>query len=151
MTLHDLSQLYHLNREIEEWETEKDRMETVLGKLAGYSTTVTGSRTEFPYTPRTIYIGGVPVNVADTKKYMEKHRELQELNKMVELKKEECFLQYGRLLRYINEIPDSLTRQIFKLRFINGLPWAQVAASIGGGNTEEGVKKICYRFIERNG
>lgn len=149
MTLNQLSQLYHLNRETEEWESEKDKMERALAKLAGYSTTVTGSRPEFPYTPHTIYIGGVPVNVADTKAYLEKRRELQELNKLVERKKEDCFDEYGKLLRYIDEIPDSLTRQIFKLRFINGLPWQQVAASIGGNNTADSVRMVCHRYINR--
>ena len=53
----------------------------------------------------------------------------------------------NRLERYISEIPDSLTRQIFTLRFISGLSWLQVAYSIGGNNTEGGVKMICYRYI----
>ena len=55
----------------------------------------------------------------------------------------------NRLERYIAEIPDSLTRQIFQLRFINGLTWTQIAFSVGGGNTEEGVRKRVYRYLEQ--
>lgn len=52
---------------------------------------------------------------------------------------------------YIQTIEDSLTRMIFRLRFIRGMVWKEVAATIGGGNTEAGVKMACYRYIARGG
>ena len=52
---------------------------------------------------------------------------------------------------YIQTIEDSLTRMIFRLRFIRGMVWKEVAAAIGGGNTEAGVKMACYRYIARGG
>lgn len=52
---------------------------------------------------------------------------------------------------YIQTIEDSLTRMIFRLRFIRGMAWKEVAAAIGGRNTENGVKNICYRYMERGG
>ena len=55
----------------------------------------------------------------------------------------------NRLERYIADIPDSLTRQIFALRFINGLSWVHIALDVGGGNTEEGVRKRVYRYLEQ--
>lgn len=150
MTLEQLSQLYHLNREIELWEDEKEKIEAALNNMAAYTTTVTASRAEFPYTPYTVHIGGIPVRVKDTTAYIEKRKKLNELSELVERKKEECFIEYGRLLQYIDHIPDGLTRQIFMLRFVNGLPWSQVAYSIGGNNTAEGVRKTCYRYISAN-
>ena len=50
---------------------------------------------------------------------------------------------------YINDIDDSLVRQIFTLRYINGLEWRQVAVSIGGNNTADSVRMIHNRFLER--
>ena len=47
---------------------------------------------------------------------------------------------------YIGSVPDSLVRQILTLRFVDGLSWTAVAHRIGGGNTEESVKKAFYRF-----
>ena len=52
---------------------------------------------------------------------------------------------------YIQTIEDSLTRMIFRLRFIRGMSWKLVAASVGGRNTESGVKNMCYRYIARGG
>lgn len=52
---------------------------------------------------------------------------------------------------YIQTIEDSQTRMIFRLRFIHGMAWKEVAAAVGGRNTESGVKNICYRYIARGG
>lgn len=52
---------------------------------------------------------------------------------------------------YIQTIEDSQTRMIFRLRFIHGMSWKEVAAAVGGRNTESGVKNICYRYIARGG
>lgn len=50
---------------------------------------------------------------------------------------------------YIQTIEDSQTRMIFRLRFIHGMAWKEVAAAVGGRNTECAVKNICYRYIAR--
>lgn len=52
---------------------------------------------------------------------------------------------------YIQTIEDSQLRMVFRLRFIHGMPWKLVAASVGGRNTENGVKAACYRYIVRAG
>ncbi len=52
---------------------------------------------------------------------------------------------------YIGTIEDNQTRMIFRLRFIHGMAWKEVAAAIGGRNTEDGVKATCYRYIARGG
>lgn len=49
---------------------------------------------------------------------------------------------------YIAAIPDPRTRTIFRLRFIRGLMWCEVAAILGGGNSASGVKMACYRYAE---
>lgn len=48
---------------------------------------------------------------------------------------------------FIADINDSHMRRIIRLRFIDGLPWADVARRVGG-NTEDSVKKMFYRFLE---
>lgn len=52
---------------------------------------------------------------------------------------------------YIQTIEDSQLRMVFRLRFIHGMPWKLVAASVGARNTENGVKAACYRYIARAG
>lgn len=53
-----------------------------------------------------------------------------------------------RIREWINTIQDNRTRQIFSLRFLAGFAWADVAMIIGGKNTEEAVKAVCYRYLE---
>ena len=52
-----------------------------------------------------------------------------------------------KIMAFINNIDDCFIRLIFKLRFIDCKNWRDVAKEIGGGNTVEGVKKKCYRFL----
>ena len=85
-------------------------------------------------------------------KYMvgEYAAEIAELRGIIEAKHQQCLYERSRLERYISSIDDSLLRQIFTYRFINGLPWRQVAACIGGGNTEDGCRKAVQRYLEQN-
>ena len=50
---------------------------------------------------------------------------------------------------FIAGIHDNRTEQIFSLRFIAGFEWGEVAAIVGGKNTEESVKATCYRYLKR--
>lgn len=53
-----------------------------------------------------------------------------------------------RLERYVDTVDDSLVRMAMTLRFIDGLSWTAVAVRIGGGNTEDSVKKMVYRYLK---
>ena len=50
---------------------------------------------------------------------------------------------------FITSIEDSRMRRIVTLRFVDNLSWGKVADRIGGGNTEDSVKKSFYRFMEK--
>lgn len=132
MTLHDLSQLYYLNREIE---YNKARLEELR------------ANSDAPFSP---VITGLPHNPSYSGSKIEHEViEIINLERLIENKIKRCELEYVRLQQFINDIPDSLTRQIYQYRFVNGLDWAQVAEHIGGGNTEEAVKKRCYRYLKQ--
>lgn len=49
---------------------------------------------------------------------------------------------------YISGIPDNLTRTIFRLRFIHGMAWKEVASAVGRWSTEAAVKSVCYRYLK---
>lgn len=51
------------------------------------------------------------------------------------------------IMPFIQGIDDDQTRLIFRLRFLRGLAWKEVAAVIGGRNSEESVKMVCYRYL----
>lgn len=132
MTLKELSQLYYLNREIER---DKQRLEALRSK----STSLSGqSLTGMP--------SGTSIDGSSIDRYI---AEIVDLEAIISAKITQCLHERNRLERYIADIPDSLTRQIFTLRFINGLSWVQVAWHLGGYNTADSVRMTCNRYIER--
>lgn len=132
MTLKELSQLYYLNREIERDKKRLEELKANACSLSGPNLT------------------GMPGGGSFSGSTIDRQiAEIVDLESIISAKITQCLHERNRLERYIADIPDSLTRQIFTLRFINGLSWWQVAYHVGGFNTEDSVKKICYRFIER--
>lgn len=132
-----LSQLKYLKNEIKLLQEQINSIETHTT-----SDSVKASQTEWPYIEYTAKIEGI-----DTQEYNRRLRRLQrELNRRVE----ELMDLVEEAEEYIQSIDDSLTRQILSLRYVNGLPWELVAASIGGGNTADSVRMACNRFLDRN-
>ncbi len=76
--------------------------------------------------------------------------EIAELKEIISSKITRLLRTRNRIERYIAKIPDSITRQIFTLRFINGLSWVQIAFHIGGGNTADGVRKRLFRHLKNS-
>lgn len=131
MTLKELSQLYWLNREIE---MDQQRLRELELKALPGAQVLTG----MPHAPGVVdKVGTYAAEIAD-------------LRGIIEAKHQQCLYERSRLERYISSIDDSLLRQIFTYRFVNGLPWEQVAACIGGGNTGDGCRMMVTRYLERN-
>ena len=131
MTLKELSQLYYLNREIE---MELRRLRELEARALPGAQVITG----MPHGSGVADIVG---------RYA---AEIADLRGIIEAKHQQCLYERSRLERYIADIDDSLLRQIFTYRFVNGLPWLQVAACIGGNNTADSVRVACNRYIEKH-
>ena len=127
MTLKELSQLYFLRREIEQ---EQQRVQ----RLRERATSVTAGA------------GGMPHGDAISDKTAIA-AEIADCETLIAAKIAESIVEYRRLVTYINGIEDSLTRQIFTARFVDGLRWEQVADRVGGSS--DAVKKTCYRYLSR--
>ena len=131
MTFKELSQLYHLNREIR---LDRER----LAKLRAAAAEPAGPN-----------LSGMPRVSAGNR--LERYAaEIADLEAIISAKLTQCIHERNRLERYIAGIPDSLTRQIFTLRFVNGLSWVQVALRIGGNTTPDGVRMTCKRYLENS-
>lgn len=130
MTVKELSQLYWLNREIEE---DKRRLEELEAMASS---------------PKSPKYDGMPHAPGYSDALSRTVAEIVDLQAIIAAKQLQCIHERNRLERYISEIPDSLTRQIFALRFINGLTWYQTAMHIGGGNTEDSVRQRVYRYLK---
>ena len=131
MTKKELSQLYWLNREIEEQQRRLDELESLA-------------------TSCTQHITGMPRSPGVTDKLAKYVAEIIDLTGWIDLNIKKCFYELNRLNRYIESIEDSQMRMIISLRYVNGLNWTQVAMSIGCGNTPDGVRMMHNRFLSRN-
>lgn len=130
MTLKELSQLYYLNREIE---IDQERLEALRARASA---------------PGSPSYDGMPKSPSFDNRLERLCAEIIDLEAIISAKVIQCVHERNRLERYIADIPDSLTRQIFTLRFVNGLTWDACAAHIGGMNTGKNLSNICYRYIK---
>lgn len=131
MTLKELSQLYYLNREIE---ADKER----LGRLRELASSPSGPN-----------LSGMPGGGSYENRLERYVAEIIDLEAIISAKITQCLHERNRLERYIADIPESYLRQVFTLRFINGLSWDQVAFSIGG-TTADAARMACNRYIKKS-
>lgn len=129
MTVKEMSQLYHLNREIDHLQRQLEELEC----LAEGTTQV---------------ITGMPHGGGTSDKVGRYATRIADLRSMIDNRKTRCWDELNRLNAYIDGVEDSLTRQILTLRYVNGLSWQQVADSMGGANTEGAVKQLAYRYLK---
>ena len=130
MTKKELSQLYYLNREIEEQQRRLRELEDLA-------------------TSCTAQITGMPKVNWTSDKVSKYAAEIADLRALLDLNLKKCFYEFNRLNRYIESVDDSMMRMILSLRYISGLSWRQIAFSIGGGNTEENVRQMVHRFLKK--
>ena len=135
MTVKELSQLYYLRQETEKDEARLRDLEAQIGIRASAQ-------------------DGMPHGFGTTGSMVESlAAEIVDVKAIINARHLQCLHERNRLERYISSIPDSLTREIFKLRFVDGLPWKNVAAVVGGAMDidESTVRKICYRYLKDAG
>ena len=60
-----------------------------------------------------------------------------------------CLFEKRKLEAYISSISDTVVKDIFTYRFLKLMSWQAVAVKLGGNNTEDSVKKICYRYLQK--
>lgn len=129
MTNEELKQLYYLNREIK-------RCNDKLAELKAEATSTSANITGMPHASKISDKTSLAADIVDQQK------ELKAVQRKAKKERK-------RIMAYICNIDDSITRQIFQLRCIDNYNWTMIALSIGGGNTAEGVKRRYYRYIHR--
>lgn len=129
MTIQELYQLRDLRREIQ---MDAER----LAVLEAWATRTT-------QTVNAVQSGG-----GDGKKLEREVAAIADMRTMIEQKRERCREMLIGLELYIQTIEDSLTRQIFVMRFEEGKSWRRIA--IETRNSEENVRQICSRYIREN-
>jgi hypothetical protein len=131
MTLRNLSQVYHLRKEIAE---DRRRIQEIEEHLLPGSPPLTS----MPRSP------GVKDKIGDGVTALIDLRNKLQSNEL------KCVTEENVLIEYINQAQDSIIRRILKFRFYDGLSWDNVADEIGGGNNANNVRHLCYDFIKRH-
>jgi hypothetical protein len=132
MTLKELSRLRHLNRECV---LEKKRLASLRAALERQ-----GAATLF----------GIAPVVSEAEK-LALREEIAALEASTVRHLDEILKQYQRITDFIHTVEDPMGRMILSLRHVNGLTWEQVAAHIGGENTEDSVRKYHDRHLKEYG
>lgn len=89
-------------------------------------------------------IHGYPLPQYQRKKALLRHREIT-LNAL----KNEVEETVNDVQEFINGIEDSHVRRVISMRYIDGMTWRQIACNIGGGNSEDAVRKTVERYLDR--
>lgn len=103
---------------------------------------VRASSKEFPYVEHSVHIEGL----TSTSEMFLNSKINSEIRKL-ESRYENLLHVTNDVLDFIESIDDSHMRMIITYRIIENYSWWQVADAMGGGNTEDSVKKAFYRFM----
>ena len=100
---------------------------------------------EFPYIEHSVHIDGM-TNINE----MVLNSTINQEIKKLESRYENLLQATNDVLDFIESVDDSHMRLIITYRIIENYSWGQVADAIGGGNTEDSVRKAFTRFIEKD-
>ena len=133
MTRQELKQVRYLKREIKLLQEQIAAVEAEI-----VTDKVKGSDPDHPWTERHYIIRGLPG---------ERNEKLLRLRDRLERRMNDLQDMRAEIFAWVENIEDSLLRQVIILRHVNGLSWRQVAREIGGGNTGDSVRKMHDRYF----
>lgn len=128
MNKKELSQLFYLNREIEEHQRRLKELEDLASNCS-------------------IQITGMPRRTDRADRVGKYAAEIADLKKLLDLSLKKCLIELHRLNDFIESIPDSEMRIILSFRYVNQLSWEEVARSISPYASEDSVRKAHDRFL----
>ena len=157
MTVKELSKLYWLNREVElnkrqladlekELAEDKERLDGMRRSLDGLASP------KLDGMPHGSDVSSPVENTVEQIMMLEaaltrKHDALVNLTARISARQTLIILERDKLEQFIGTINDPYMRQVFTLRYVDGLQWKQVAAKVGDAETWDSVKRMCYRYI----
>ena len=133
MTREELSQIYYINKEIVMWEKE-------LEHIREASLMKSKEITDMPFA-NTNETGDPVAELA---------MKMLDIEMIIVGKKKELEYKRMEILKFINDVDDSMLRMIIKYRCIDCLSWNNVAAKIGGGNTEDSCRMQFNRMFKKD-
>jgi hypothetical protein len=93
-------------------------------------------------------LSGMPAKPGASDTIGESVPAILDLEQKIRQEKEVFEREKAEMEIFLRGIQDTQTRLIFILRFVDLKSWNEVAAHIGGGNTEGSVRMACYRHLK---
>lgn len=131
MTIKELYSLYYIEQEIKEYELKILELREMATNITANYTGMTGG-------------GNVSDKVGNATAAIVQYIEM--LEKAIQQKIEQSI----KINAFILDVDDAQLRQIMFLRFVKQMSWQCIANRIGGGNTADGVRKRCNRYIRKS-
>lgn len=131
MTLEELNKLHDIGKLIQR---DIDRLADLRARLEPGGVTVDDMPRNS--SPKNLTEEIVPLIIDAEEKLI---RELREYNEEKE-----------RLEKFIRSVDDCRMRLILSYRFIDMKSWNYIANKLKGNNTEDSVKKACYRYLKKS-
>ena len=138
-----LSQYSDLQEEVKEVRLKIERLEKDISKIEAGERVIdsvsggNGGKQHFK-------IEGIPFPEYSRKKTL-----LYARKATLQLLEEKKKKKTNEVEQFIASVDDSRIRRIINLRFLENKSWNEVADCIGGGNTEDSVRKSFTRFFEK--
>lgn len=130
MTKKELKELYYLQREIR---SDEQRLMELEAAATGTTAPLTGMPHGGSLSDKT----ALAADIAD-------------LRSIIQAKHTMCIALYNKIMRYVACIDDSLMRQVIMYRHLDMMTWRDIAQKIGGGNSEDGIRKMYERFLDKS-
>lgn len=138
-----LSQYSDLQEEVKEVRLKIERLEKDISKIEAGEMVIdsvsggNGGKQHFK-------IEGIPFLEYSRKKTL-----LYARKATLQLLEDDLLEKTNEVEQFIASVDDSRIRRIINLRFLENKSWNEVADCIGGGNTEDSVRKSFTRFFEK--
>ena len=131
MTVQELSEVYYIQKIINRYD---DQIAQLYARLE----------------PGGMNLSGMPRNPSPTPDRMTDIRaKVDVIKRKKRIEEERKAVAEAKLETFINQCDNPQIRIILMYRFQDFLKWEAVAAKLGGNNTEDSVKKACYRFLKK--
>jgi hypothetical protein len=97
--------------------------------------------------PKAQAMTGMPHTLGISDKVGDLAIEIVDMTEQIRTIEEEIDRKKPDVEIFIQTVEDAQLRTIFRLRFCRCLTWGEIAKVMRGGNTEDGVKSIIYRYL----
>lgn len=130
MSIEELKQYQHLQGEVRFWQKELEKT----------------MRKSYVKSPQ---LTGLPGSHSLEDLTAQRAIEEEEILRTIQMMQRRAARMLREIVAYIKQVEDPLVRAIIYGRYIKGMTWNQLATSIGGRNTPDGLRKLHNRYFRR--